>query len=135
MRDRVTLWMALLLLAATAGCAVMQNQGFDPQRETDRRDSSIGGQDLALFHDAVALVYQFRYYEAQRKFTAVLPQLRHAGDDQRAAETLFWLGYCAEKQGAAAQARTYYEQVVVEYPHARAASLARDRLEPAPAPR
>jgi len=115
----------------------MQSPIFEPRRETARRDRLIARQDLTLFHEAVALVYQFRYHEAQRKFTAVLSQLRRVGDDQRAAETLFWLGYCAEKQLAASQARRYYEQVVAEYPNARAASLAQERLKsmPVEAPR
>lgn len=46
----------------------------------------------------------------------------------RVAPSLFKLGLVAEQRGDSAQARTYYQRVVAEFPRSDEAALARDKL-------
>jgi TolA-binding protein len=46
----------------------------------------------------------------------------------RVAPSLFKLGLLAEQRGDRAQARTYFQRVVAEFPRSDEAALARDKL-------
>jgi tetratricopeptide (TPR) repeat protein len=91
------------------------------------------------FDEAVGLVSQLKYPEAEIKFRRSLVWFQAAGDKDRSAECLFWIGFCQEKQGRTAEARGQYEKSFRDYPGTPAARLAAERMgrlpaEPAPLP-
>jgi TolA-binding protein len=113
--------------------------------------------DKATFDQAVGLVMNGQYQQASRQFSALLARLETAlaADMQAgpmtnptqppqpstapashasmatvrmAGECMFWIAYCAEKQGQVAQAATLYNKVLANYPGTPAASQAAKRL-------
>jgi TolA-binding protein len=80
------------------------------------------------FDQAVALVAQLRYDEAADKLSPLPEAFDAAGDPARAAEALFWLGYCHEKQGRTDRAASLYQNVIRSFPATPAARQAADRL-------
>ncbi len=111
--------------------------------------------DKAAFDQAVGLVMNGQYQQASRQFTQLLTRLEAAvakqagpttnpagapqpttapagGADgatvRMAGESMFWIAYCAEKQGQAGQAATLYNKVLANYPGTPAASQAAKRL-------
>lgn len=116
------------VLAAAAGLSGCMAQ-------IEYRPSSAGRprpQDVAALNEAVELVAQLKYADAADKLSGLIPLLRTAGDRQHAAEAMFWLGYCYEKQGGAAVAATWYERVKGMYPNTPAARQAEQRLRQLP---
>lgn len=90
--------------------------------------------DAAAFEEAVALAANLRYERAAAAFERLLPRLEAAGDDRRAAEALFWLAFCREKQGRADQAEELYRRLIRGHPRSPAAGEARRRLAAMPGP-
>ncbi|MCD4825863.1 MAG: tetratricopeptide repeat protein, partial [Phycisphaerae bacterium] len=86
-------------------------------------------EDVAAFDAAVELATQLRYPEAERKFRPLLERFVAADNVHYASETLFWLGYCSEKQGRLDAAEQFYNRVIAEYPQTPAADQAQRRLE------
>jgi TolA-binding protein len=80
------------------------------------------------FDEAMELVTQLKYQEASDRFTGVFPRLHATGDTAGAAEAMFWVGYCHEKQGQKTQAANWYKRVVRAYLWEPAASEAYKRL-------
>ena len=109
----------LLAAAALTGCS--HRTEFQPLVAT-------AAQNDQAFEEAVALVAQLNYPEALDKFEAVFPRLHVAGDTARAAEAMFWVAYCYEKQGQKAAALDWYKRVVRAYLWEPAASEAAKRL-------
>ncbi|KKL03934.1 hypothetical protein LCGC14_2621180, partial [marine sediment metagenome] len=52
--------------------------------------------------------------------------------DNRAAEAMFWLAYCSEKQDQKAKAARLYKELVRKYPGAPASRNASGRLSRLP---
>jgi len=77
--------------------------------------------------EAMSLAMQLKYQEASDRFEAVFPRLHAAGDTAGAAEAMFWVGYCYEKQGRKTQAAEWYKRVVRAYLWEPAASEAAKR--------
>ncbi len=89
--------------------------------------------------EGVGLVGERRYAEAEMKFRRVEVWFQAEGDKARAAECLFWIGFCREKQGRTVEARGQYDKLIRDYPGTAAARQATERMgrlpaEPAPTP-
>jgi len=114
---------ALLLPAAlaVAGCQAR----LSPEALQSRAASA---QNEKAFDEAMGLAMQLKYQEAPDRFEAVFPRLHAAGDTAGAAEAMFWIGFCYEKQGRKAQAAEWYKRVVRAYLWEPAASEAAKRL-------
>ena len=115
--------------AALGGCAMERPLAGMARRLPPRATQG----DVAAFDEAIALTVNFEYEAAAAKFQQVLPRFEFAGDARRAAESMFWLGFCRERQGRTAQARGLYKRVVTKYPRQQVAEKARQRLEGLPA--
>ncbi len=92
---------------------------------------------VKVFDEALALVADLQYKQAADKFHSVVDPLDEAGDHRRAAEAVFWFGYCREKLGdldsARRQAyrdsaRLLYKRLIEHYPKSAAAARATARL-------
>ena len=120
----------LLIVLAVAltltGCASPRFSSW--QNDVRAGRGVVSQADLATFNDAVSLVESLRYEEAAGKFRQVFDNFVSAGDRQRAAEALFWLGFCREKQRRPAEARAIYVRLSEEYAGTRAAQQAGERL-------
>jgi len=120
----------LTAAAALGGCAAMDS----PTARMARRLPTRATQgDVACFDEAIALAVNADYAGAAGKLQQVLPRFEAAGDDRRAAESMFWLAFCREKQGRTDVARGLYGRVTKQYPRQAAAGKARQRLEALPA--
>lgn len=113
--------MCLLAAAGIAGCRASYSPAELPQTLTPARNNQA-------FDEAMDLVMQLKYQEASDRFTTVFPRLHATGDTAGAAEAMFWVGYCHEKQGQKAQAANWYKRVVRAYLWEPAASEAYKRL-------
>jgi len=139
MRAERLFWVLGLMALAVAGCAARGPYDHRFRPGAVRRDLDAG------FDEAVALAADGRYdpaaerfgrlaemYEYEQQSEAVpdaagQPDTRALGRG-RAAEAVFWLGYCREKQGLADEAAKHYRRVIDEYGGAPAARQARLRL-------
>lgn len=83
---------------------------------------------VKVFDQALALVADLRYEQAGAKFRSVVDSLDEAGDHRRAAEAVFWFGYCREKQGYLDSAKKLYKRLIEKFPNSAAAGGATDRL-------
>ncbi len=117
----------LLLLLLLTGCS---SANFGPWQGKDVRPRPVvvSQADLAMFNDAISLVESLRYEAAAGKFRQVFDNFVFAGDRSRAAESLFWLGFCREKQQQVAEAKAIYLRVAEEYSETRAAQQSDRRL-------
>ena len=113
--------------AALGGCSA------EMQRMAGRLPPRAMQGDVAAFDEAIALTVNFEYEAAAARFQQVLPRFEAAGDARRAAESMFWLAFCRERQGRTAQARGLYDRVVKKYPRQQVAETAQQRLEGLPA--
>ena len=89
----------------------------------------VGTQDLAAFNRGVTLALEPRYEEAAGVFVELIPRFQDLGDQRRAAEAIFWAGYCYEKLSQYAVALEYYQRLVREYSDSPATKRALQRLE------
>jgi len=110
------------------------NAANSPLQYNNRSAKVATQADLATFNEAVALVESQRYEEAVGKFRQVSDRFEQTGDSQRAAESLFWIGFCREKQRRLDEARAIYLRLAREYAGTRAAEQARKRRLRIPAP-
>ncbi|MDY7010862.1 MAG: hypothetical protein SVV80_08950 [Planctomycetota bacterium] len=118
------LLMVLVVALALTGCAE-----YSPwPKDTRSRPSIVNEADLATFNEAILLTESLRYEEASEKFRQAFDRFSIAGDRQRSAEALFWLGFCLEKQHRSAEAREIYVRLAEEYAETRAADQAVRRL-------
>ena len=83
---------------------------------------------MKLYNEALAHAGQLEYAQAIRQFLLLLEQFRRDGHDHYAARTLFWLGFCYEKQNNSTQAQAAYRRILRDYPHSDVAGRARDKL-------
>lgn len=128
------LWLALLMI----GCQCVNKDALDHQRigvwttasapESNNRSVVAAAADATKFEQAKELMRLAQYKPAIDAFSDVLPRLMKTNDFDRAAETLFWLGFCHEKSGDAPAAQLFYRRTLAEYPAAPAANQAAQRL-------
>jgi hypothetical protein len=120
----------------------MRDTRLPPKSDLPAATAGMPAEDREAFDEGVALVSQLRYTEAQQRFQRVLRWFQALGDSPMAAETLFWLGFCNEKQGRTALAWEYYDRLLKQYPTSAAAGQATRRRaalppiggQPAPRP-
>lgn len=134
----------ILLLGAAAvvigGCSskwAMRN-GPKPRRAYPATTMPAGANPVRVFDEALALVADLQYKQAADKFHSVVNPLDEAGDRRRAAEAVFWFGYCREKladreigvmnQRYLDSATKLYKRLIEYYPKTVAAARATARL-------
>lgn len=115
----------LLVSAVSLGGCGLAEPSF---LSADRTAHARSGQSIAAFDEAVNLAFQLRYAEAAEKFSRVLAGFESAGDRARAAESMFWLGYCYEKMGRVQEAEDTYRRLNAKYPESQGARLGNERL-------
>ena len=121
------LWIACA--AGAIGCAAMDYQSARaPEAGTAVGPERAGAQRLAEFNAAIGLVAELRFREAAEGFARVLQAFEAAGDDARAGEATFWMGYCYEKRDRPEEAAAFYRRVASRYGHTPAAAQAAQRL-------
>lgn len=124
----VCLLVILFAAAALGGCA-----SYAPMNQARLTDVRIHRDaDLKAFNEAVALTESLRYEEAAARFGQVFERLSNIGNRPKAAESLFWLGFCREKQGRLTEAGEIYRRVTQEYTSTTAAREAGERLSRLP---
>jgi TolA-binding protein len=84
--------------------------------------------DIEDFDAAVEMVTRLEYAAAEREFRQLLVRFGATDEVKYVTETLFWLGYCLEKQSLVDEARKYYQRLADKYPDSPAAGQARRRL-------
>jgi len=130
-----------LASALLAGGCMAEYQGLPfPGSARQRSDQIPPPTALSTpdFDEAVALASDLKYAEAELKFRQLAAWSEGAGYRDRAAECVFWIGFCLEKQGRLPEARAQYDKVMGGYPGTSAAGMAADRLKrlaTAPGPR
>ena len=117
-------------LAASAGCQEYRLGGATAPPTAP----AAGGPLLAEFDAGVALAAERQYKQANEKFAAAIQGFESAGDDARAAEATFWMGYCYEKRDRPEDAAAFYKRVESRYPRTAAADQARRRRDRLPKP-
>ncbi len=124
-----------LILAALSlsilGCA-MSSDYHAPDMRQASGIRFVGERNEAAFDRAVELVAQLRYEEAAGEFLPLIEMFEEDGKNNRAAETMFWLAYCSEKQDQKTKAVRLYKELVRKYPDAPASRNASDRLSRLP---
>jgi TolA-binding protein len=73
-----------------------------------------------------------QYGPAERELRQLLVRFQAVDDVKYLSDTLFWLGYCLEKQSLPGEARCFYEQLAEKYPATAAAQQACARLAQLP---
>ena len=120
----------VVCLGASAGCSAFRMGSATTPPPTP----AAGGQPLAEFNAAVALAAELQYKQANERFAAAIQGFESAGDDARAAEATFWMGYCYEKRDRPEDAAAFYKRVESRYPRSPAAEQARRRRDRLPKP-
>jgi len=116
------------------GCAVMsQRMPWRPPLADAAMDQRVVPHEIAPFDEAVVLVSDLKYPEAEIKFRRSLVAFQAVGDKDRSAECMFWIGFCQEKQGRTAEARAQYEKTFRDYPDTPAGRMAAERMGRLPA--
>ncbi|HUU21303.1 MAG TPA: tetratricopeptide repeat protein [Phycisphaerae bacterium] len=103
--------------------------GMQPAGARDRTAiARVSRADAAALEEAVAAVVSREYDTARPRLATLVGRFEAAGEDDRAAEALFWLSFCYEKTAHKNQAAVFYRQVVDKYPRSAASQQARLRL-------
>jgi len=115
----------LILASAAAGCAAEYDIAHEGPAQAP-------GPDAVALEEAVATIAQSHYAEAAAQLMSLSVRLQTQRDNRRAAESLFWLGYCYEKLGRTGEAAQAYGRVMREYPEQPASHQAEQRLSQMP---
>ena len=86
------------------------------QTTTRKLSSAAEPLDKENLQKAIALIMVRKYVKAEDILLGLVEKFRLTKSEHQAATTLFWLGYCAEKQHNAMNAIYYYDQVIMKYP-------------------
>ena len=134
MRDELAHCLLYALVLTTAGCGAIRSapaptadsQGMEyPESHSQFAKPNRAESE---FNEAMALVAELRYGRATAKLLPLIARFEADGKPERAAEALFWVGYCYEKQGQEADAADVYNRVVRAYPQTSASHQASERL-------
>ena len=110
----------LALAAAVSGCASQTPQdAMSLQR--------MGRQQTVAFNRAMEMVHDLKYEQAAGQFESLAVALDQTGPRPKAAEAIFWRGFCYEKMGRTTEAMMLYGQCVQKDPSSLAARQAADR--------
>lgn len=94
-------------------------------------ESAPGGPqriDMTGFDEAVAMASRLEFARAAGRFASLVDTFEASGEDNRAAEAVFWLAYCREKQGRTKEAGLLYQRVLRKYAESPASREAERRL-------
>ena len=131
MAKTITVAVLLSLTAMLAGCAA-QAPPADYRQYQPAAAGTVGpvppSRDRLALEAAVALAADLKYDQAADRLAELIPRLHAAGDRTHAAEAMFWLGYCLEKQQRYDLAQHWYRRVGSTYPDTPAARQAARRL-------
>jgi hypothetical protein len=131
----LTVLAAALALAGCAKSEAPEAEGEAPAGSQAADAISVVRPDLLVFDQAMGHLADLEYARAAALFEGLAGRFASVGDRRRAAESLFWLGYCREKRGDPTAAAALYERVRRDYPDTPAAAQADGRLRAlAPAP-
>jgi len=119
-----------MLVAAAVGMAGCAAQ-MDMQTQPIARVSAI---DAGELEELIGLIAEGRYEEASSQIPSLAARFESRQERPRAAESLFWLGYCYEKLDRPAEAAQIYGRVLKDYPQEPAARQAAQRLALIPRP-
>jgi len=122
-RARAVNWLLIAVAATAPGCAAYDQ--YYMETSTARAARPV---EEAAFQKAVALVAELHYEEAAEELLPLAAAFEEAGDRSRAAEALFWVAFCREKQGRTDEATAGYDRVVRRYLQTVAARQAAARL-------
>lgn len=125
--------LAAAVSAVFGGCGVPESGNLgQPVRNplsVDPASPTSADQDsLSQFREAVNMVADLKYEAALPKLLTVSIDLEGEGDRARAAEAMFWLGYCHEKLNRHQDALDTYARIIKDYPATTAAKQANLRL-------
>ena len=101
---------------------VGDSRKFQPPRDA-------APEDVEAFLNTVDQISRLEYSQAEGELRVLLVRFESVDDPRYVSETLFWLGYCCEKQGVIDQARDYYQRAVEHYPDSRPGRQAAQRLK------
>ena len=133
-RLRLHAWAVGALVAAFAGavsgCAMQSPGSFAHANREDSHATSLAPKSAgdARMKKAIAQVAQGASADAEQDFLSLSKDFERQGDSERAAECLFWAGFCQERQGSATKAADTYRRVLSRYGQTRAAYQASLRL-------
>ena len=129
---RAAQFVLIACVAGSAGCMAMPYGEVGPPSGTSAERARAAlrarAQLVAEFDAAVALVAGLRFKQANEEFAELVQGFEAAGDDARAAEATFWMGYCYEKRDRPEDAAAFYKRVQSRYPRTPAARHAGLRL-------
>ena len=140
MRTNVTFMVITIVAAFAAGCSSYEEVRLarmlaDVQASmaprAARYHSAPGGPqriDTSGFDEAVAMASHLEFARAAGRFASLVDMFEASGEDRRAAEVVFWLAYCREKQGRTEEAGLLYQRVLRKYADAPASREAERRL-------
>ncbi|MCX5656584.1 MAG: hypothetical protein NTY65_18255, partial [Planctomycetota bacterium] len=103
---------ATALMAGGCMAANLQSPTWRPPSAGAAMTRQVVPPGVAPFDEAVVLVSELKYPQAEVKFRQSLVWFQAAGDKDRSAECMFWIGFCQEKHGRAAEARVQYDKVI-----------------------
>ena len=118
---------AKAILPAVLGAVILGGCGAAPGGLSAGRTLSKNRAE-SEFDEAVALVGELKYQQALARFERLEPAFLTAGETAKAAECIFWRGYCLEKLSRNDQAAGAYRIVIEQYSAAPGARQAARRL-------
>jgi TolA-binding protein len=127
----------LLIVACAAGAAVLGScaNAMKPGENVVPPDISLEPTTHpfvstdATQEAAIEMILDGKYADAGRILEQLAAGYESVKDARRAAEAMFWLGYCKEKSGDRGEAARCYRRVMEHYPQTGAAGHAQDRLD------
>ncbi|MBN1943809.1 MAG: tetratricopeptide repeat protein [Phycisphaerae bacterium] len=109
-------------------------QAPDESREKPAENSTtrllprrVAPEDVEAFQNAVERISRLEYGPAEAELRFLLVRFESVDDPKYVSQSLFWLGYCCEKQHATDLARDYYQRLIEHYPETRPGLLAKQR--------
>ncbi len=133
MRAKLIHCLLLAIVLSLVGCGAMGSYSYLPSKSDRMSNMATHGEASAQrldseFNEGLALVADLRYSQATAKLIPLIEAFEVVGQQDRAAETTFWVGYCHEKQGQKDEAIDYYNRVIRTYPQTSAYRQATERL-------
>lgn len=140
MRNKLTFFAISMMAVCTIGCTSAREvrlarrladvQASMAQREEMFYNEPSGPRriDMTSFDEGVAMAKNLQFDRAAGRFATLVNMFEASGEDNRAAEALFWLAYCREKQNRTREAALLYQRVLRKYADSPASREADRRL-------
>ncbi len=133
MRAKLIHCLLLAIALSVVGCGAIGSFPYFSSKsarmeEMAKYDKASAQRLDSAFNEGLALVADLRYSQATAKLLPLIDAFEAAGEQNRAAEATFWVGYCYEKQGQDDEAADFYNRAVRVYPQTFASRQATERL-------